>query len=741
MDHSLSEGEDLRTPYDKPALSGVISNDKHGHLSKPDVYRRYVSYVTYDTKVMHLVDTSTKSIVYEIGRVGKDLLKQVMPRREPVLGEESMFMSQSVRMNTLLSTELMGLHKKYTNFLGVYDYMDLSAVGYQLAKAISYFNLTGKLTCNDIRAGKQLNIRALATASEPVTTNDSCVFIPRTTSTFSAPGAFCALVAAVNSYGSMVYTDVLSMTLESAPVIDEVSGAELAIGCFHGLRILLSMYKDAGHGSVMAYAITKGFHQMNSVVSHTDEGGFIRDMWRSCDFVRPYGGISFEKCSGYMGLPIPNAQNGSQLCAVVDTILLASAAASAQSDPCVTIDGRVYPTVYSSGLMLDKGIESEGDFATRMSKDLSHKIGADCGQFVENYVRNVGKLFGMKDESYIAVSHMKMAFNSHCDKENRHLKFRTVAPYYWIEPTSVATLSESVSDAAGFGPLVNPGEVTTVKLLPDAKVLAEQGFSALVSFEMRTARTVPLFTFLNNHLKNGLTHIEPLNYDGTKMFLKGGARACDEARNAHEKMNNYLWGRGQSMLCAPSECGYIGKRVACRFNFATTDDMFIVTNNHIPNLEELRSGTCSIRTSKPMRVNNDGIMSFSKRMLKDRNNAVRALEAARNVYNFSHQTGGEMFIWSNTEIDVTEESVTSSSKVTVASQPVPGPRSVVHEKRGPFAKRIIQDMPMRARLEAGVRDTVRLDHNDEEAPLDDEIVEEDERPQPEGDTSPGVVET
>jgi porphobilinogen deaminase len=108
----------------------------------------------------------------------------------------------------------------------------------------------------------------------------------------SDEACFCALVAAANSVGSRVVTDVLALSNDNnSPTIVRYENAQLAQGCMAGIRMIMSMMDISCAGAIGAYAITKGVHSIATVVGHTDEGSWMRTVLRQGKFCPSYGGV------------------------------------------------------------------------------------------------------------------------------------------------------------------------------------------------------------------------------------------------------------------------------------------------------------------------------------------------------------------------------------------------------------------------------------------------------------------
>jgi len=659
-------------------LSGILSNDRNGRLSTIDSFRRYVSTVSMNTTMRSLPDSTNKSVLYEIGLASTNSAEVLKTIVDPVDQ-----MSQIVAMSDVVSFQLTSLHRKFTNFTGTYEYMDLSAIGFHLAKAIAKYNNTGSLTANEIRGGKPILIRSLGIPTDPITSNDANVFIPRTAATIQGPAAFNALVSAVNAYGCTVYTDVCEIDGNACPVMMDYADGALVSGCYAALRILLSMYDLSGNGVVMAYAITRGFHTMNSVVGHTDEGGFMRTCLRKGGFKPPFGGIFMDNVTAYNALPIPNATCDSQITACVDSILLTTAAAVALSDPCITIEDRVYPSIYSTSC---PGQERK--------LDLGRKIAMDGGALFDTYVTLLGKIFGVSGGSERAANHLFNCMTSTARAPERHLNNETLAPFYWIEPTTILPRTfHTIAEDAGYGSMVSVGDDITLDALPKCKVAVQNGPSTLIGYEHRSARTVPLLMYLQGHRLDGLANIRPMNYLAEKMVLKGGLHSATDSRNLSQDIGWYLWGRGQCSLLAPAECVYIGQTMGVGIKHHTIDDMFTVNPCHMYSASELQTATITMCASRPVRIVDGAICAFDKHIQRERTAAARAMENARSyMYSFG-KTGGEQFIASNSELVFASTDNTPSGPVVRGDAVIDESREPI-EHKGSTTRKVVH-VPLR----------------------------------------------
>lgn len=580
--------------------------------------------------------------------------------------------SQSISIDGVFNAELIGMHRKIANYTGKHDYMDLSGVAFVLALSIGHYVNTGKLTCADMRFGKSINIRALGTAFDPVSSSPNSVFVPRQVQKIMAPGVFCALTSAINAYGSTVFTDCIEVDEGNNTLLVEFSDAALVGGCFEALRLLFVLYDKCEAGSTIAFAAIKGFHTINSVVSHTDEGGWFRDLLRKGFFCPPFGAIYVEETKNFLGFPIPSIYSPASVTAVVDSILLISAAGVTLCDPLVMVKESMFPTVFTCK---PKGSDQQlFDYERQCFKSNLGHIQLNGKKFFQNYANFCGKMFGLTEstsnvQSFLSNSTTILSRNM----SNRHLKFQTVSPFFWIEPTSLFSESTgSLAEKYGFGPIAFLNSTISAPFFEKIQLVQDLGQVKYCVIKFRSARTSPLLIHLSGNADDGLANIIPWNFVSESVVQPGGTETPNDLRERHSDISKYLWGRGQSTIFPPGECNYIETAIGARFVMATFDEDFCdFKDAHIPNAEELLTGSVNMRAGRPYRIRNGKIGSFPKVINKSYTIGAKALQSAcRSNYAFN-VTGGEGIISSNTspvflEIDDTVVNAITGESVALA---------------------------------------------------------------------------
>lgn len=678
-------------------LSGLLQNDSSGLITglddeqskgkdkivKTDVFRRYVSSISMSTMIKDCDNNTIKRLLYEIG-VKDTNYKTLLA----CVGDPSLRWTQQIKLNDMVSQSLVNLHKKYSNFTGLYDFCDLSAIGFHLAKCIAVFNSFGVMSSEIARCGKDINVRALGVASEPITASRSSVFIPREVSRVMAPATFSALMCAANACGATVYTDVIQMDGNNSAIVQDFEGVEFIDGCYNGMRILMSMYNASQDGPTMAYAITKGLHMINTVVAHTDEGGYIRDVLRRGEFAVPFGGIFTDYIDTYVGIPAVSMQSKSQICASVDAMLLSTAAAVAVCDPCTIIRDRVYPRVYCS------------EDATRESIH-AKQIAADCSDFCKNYITVIGKIFDVTGNFTVPLNHLVNSFVTSAKSiKNRHLNFDVIAPYYWIEPTTILQQQfNTIAETSGYSSLCNTRGDTIVDAFHKPRIESTLGNKFLMTYEHRTARTTPFLFYHQNHPNDGLAFVKPLNFVEDRMLLKGGVLGPAHARDAGHDIGRYMWTRGQSSIPAPSELTYIGERFGVVVTEYNLDDNLNIQNSTVYSCHEITNAKIKINCTVPSRIKNGKLIDVPRGAQRERCVAARALNNARQLVRIPGYSGGENFVASNTEIPYVSVGNESDKQTHVIAGEVIFEQSIGSkaQKSAPTEK-IVHDQPLRNRV-------------------------------------------
>nr|CAE9672665.1 coat protein [Mucor hiemalis virus 3] len=607
-------------------ISGVIATADGKILSSNNEYRRYRSDVTTRSKMRGNSDSSTKSILFEVGRrgaAGVGLSKWV----DDVPAGDC-----SIQVSVMMAADFAGMARKYANFTGDFGVMDLASVVERLAAGIAHYATHGELTDVQLRGGGNVSVVALGASTQPIAASRDKVFLPRCVDHLTSPNTFAAIINAVSGEGGTVVTDVLEVDAHTSQIIvPSVAGVTLAEGCYHALRIIGSNYEQYQAGDVFSYAFARGVHKVVSVVAHTDEGGYFRSVLRAGRFGVPFGGID-TRLRSYSGVPRPVSGTVASFQQLVDSIALGSAGAVAMCDPLVSIEGRLYPSVFSVQDSLDRaGLATTG--VDNDSKVLSARIAESCAPFVGMYVDALNELFCISGVSEVASRHLEMCFSLRAGCVDRHLKFKAVAPFFWIEPTSVVHFGDSKYKAleAGFAQLCEPGRGNALPMFEGVNAKDIGGGLIGMTCMWRSARTSGLVCHLNGHRQDGLANFVLRRGDVENFALVGGESVSVMDRMVQNRdLASYLWGRGQSCLPAPAEMLYSGNALSFVVKTGAFDDTnFTYVDTHVPVLDEIMSASVEITCTRLVVMASGRISTFTRSINRSRSAAAAAISNAR----------------------------------------------------------------------------------------------------------------
>jgi hypothetical protein len=576
-----------------------------------------------------LEETRHASIVYECGEREGTVDPETYHRNDKVACD--------VRTGEYNAGDFSGYARRHANFSGDFTNMDLAGVVEVLSSALAIYGNTNSLVPTDLTGNAHIVVTAIGNASAPISAGKGRVFVPNCIDSPTSMDTFAAIVYAVAGAGGQVITDYVYLDTANNVRLPDITGIDLAYACYHALRIIGGNYDQARAGDVFAYAMTRGIHSRVTVVGHTDEAGYMRRVLRCGSFAAPYGGINVRD-RGYVGLPKPNGDGRWNFTQLVDEIALVTAAAVSVSDPLVEVDGQMFPSIFtarSKGGMTERG----QSLANTQAKLNAMRISDGCSEFAQLYVRNLGCIFGFDRigvgvNTNVAVKHLRTMFSVVAHDVDRHLAYPSVAPFFWVEPTSLITKSMLIEESQGmYGPLAYPELPCEHPLAENARELGDTSMVSAITYNHRSARTSGLMIYLNGHKSDGLANIQLRQADPASFAHIGGTTGdVREKMNANKTYDTYVWRRGQSPFPAPSEMLYTGHRVGVIVKqYAMLDD-FSVEPTHVPLAREIMTGVVHITVTRPQVVANGASNWASSQAVHDRTEASRAIDIARMKY-------------------------------------------------------------------------------------------------------------
>jgi len=583
-------------------LTAVVSSPGKGRIQNENSFRRYTAHVQTLAKLAGNTDSRLSSIRYEVGGVHVRKGNSLGQPKEGTLLVDAAYPTASV-----LAEDLLGLTKKYSNFSTVFKYSSLAGVAERIARGLAQSSVTFDVTSDDLRGGRSLRIQTLGTYDGPVNSLVDTVFMPRVVNSQVSGDVFTIICDAVCGEGGCVATDVLELDAASRrPVIATVDTVSFGRAAVEALRLIGANMIACDQGPLFALAVTRGIHRQVTVVGHTDEGGIMRDLLRCGDFGTPFGAVHCG-LEDYAGLPAMASDAVVDITAYVDSLALTTAAIVSHCDPGINYNGRWYPTFYSGAgpdtPLVRPGMHEEGD--NNMASRIRGQLLAELPKFISVYVSGLAKLFSAEGDQRVAETFFRTTSNM-ITHNNRHLKYASVSPFFWVEPTSLVPhdFLGTIAEAGGSGALATREEPRT---RPFFETLVRQETVSLAASTytavMRSARTSWFMAHWAGHPENGLSAVRVRQLDPATIVHPGQCNEHPEVRDRVEaglSFKDYLWTRGQSPFCAPGELLNLGGTVGFMVNHFTLDTEANPTLEHVPTSSEFETGEVTMIVGRPV---------------------------------------------------------------------------------------------------------------------------------------------
>lgn len=446
---------------------------------------------------------------------------------------------------------------------------DFAAIVERLASVTMKFALWGSCTIADLCASKDMRLRMLDKTGITMV-HEHEVYLPPHIWWGRKEEATVIAYAACGA-GSAVVIDHTAVDDCGRPQIANLVDGQLALACYDALVLLGQLHDYAGVGSIWAYAFTRGIHKSATVVAHTDEGGYVRDVLRRGAFPPPRGTLIQHPLTSWSGLPLAIGVAFHVLQDVMMSCALSTAAAVALADPTVTIGADTFPQVLcidtpQFGLTLAARPTIPD---TDVQPAAARLVAEHCGKFCDNYCYMLTKLFGFGVTDKTPALHLRAMFNTYkvspvhttsgtIQYVSRHL-IRTGHYWYWIEPTSILTepFSEMPAAAILSGPRVLPGKTATYQAWPGVHSCVPAVGASGVLTDFRAARRYPALDYLRECKDDGLAYIRLANVDPNVIACSGIDDSTPGALHAtlqeRPTIASLLWKRGDARVNAPAE--------------------------------------------------------------------------------------------------------------------------------------------------------------------------------------------
>lgn len=514
---------------------------------------------------------------------------------------------------------------------------NFDAVVYALGAMMATCTVASMVSTLDFRPpGEKIAIAGLVKECDIRAISTNAVFIPHTAGYFSSGRAFPALVHAVHLVGSKVVTDFLPLDRDGCPEVIEVAGGILAESCCEALGVLANVYHAANRGDVYSLALVKGIHTVLTVVGHSDEGGFTRDVLRRGIYSLPRGGIPAQT-SPWSGFGLVTSQDQAGIEEWVDQIALVSAAAVAHCDPMLTVRNKVVPTVFELSPYGPGGLPATDTDLFWGAKEKIRRVWPD---FAHTYCCALAKSLGFADryERSNGSAGGQLSLMLEYLTDSRHLKYPVVAPFFWTEPTGLLPRDAFGTDAekSGSGSLVGPRDSVTRPFLPGAQAYGHSDDTySQYAVPFTSLRNLPCVHFCHGSASDGMaqmfiTQCEPESLALSRCSTSDVATSLNE-HDLGISLAQLAWTRGQSKLPHPAEVLHVDDLVLMTFVHAKGDFSHREYFLNIPDSTNLLSSQVEMYCASPQRIENAVAIKESADIRRDRNRATRAITMVLNM--------------------------------------------------------------------------------------------------------------
>lgn len=578
--------------YSVIPLSGLVNNTDNTPYVDDTYSIDYHSSITTSAIMQGCVDTDVKGIRY---RVEARNARGNLARPNPLYRvDTSMPVSEEVRC------AFQDMCKRSSALPTTWERLDLHGLVVRLTKGIAAYSLWGALTAVELRGGGNVSCTSIASVIGPIAADCGALFISAKLAGRSRPNVLAALINAASGEGSSVYTDLLGVGVDGVVQVPNAQNAALAQGCHEAIRILGAQFKACGKTAFFGLAVAEGWHSVKSLHGHTDEGAYVRDVFRACESGLPYGAIMMDTVPDN-SIPTPQ-RSVSGFRSVYDAIGIATAGGVALADPMVNVRGRDFPTtlVTDQGDEADPGDDDGGDAADAM--DLSTQWAENCGAWAVLYAKFLNALFLGKGGEDEVCRRLTTQANSLAGRDNRHLRMKCAVAFFYVEPTTACPIygPEYPAAVGRHGPLATRMQPGSMPMLDGCRLLVDSSDATRSSIQadIRYLRRQGMFIHLTQHARDGMANVILETAVANDLAFIGGAGAIQPRILAGNPLSHYQWIRGHSSVVSGGEFITLSET-----NIITLDHTRRVGGgrrlrlNHLPTGLEAVSGDVSIFAS------------------------------------------------------------------------------------------------------------------------------------------------
>lgn len=445
------------------------------------------------------------------------------------------------RRSEISNSRMQQALAKFSEYAFSYELADFGGLAFYLAAHLSYDSFHGNISLAHLSHNIVPRVTLLKTTEYADVRLMNSVYLPGALVEHDA-SAFMVLVYACAGLNVEVKTDQAGAAILRSPA--RYSTEAVRHGTWRALQMLSHNAEIDKAGVIIDFAIFCGFNACTTLCGHTHEGAWLRRVVRTVRFRRPSGMVVAPAAGDQVVTHwmIPSGGERSTSATMVDSVIAVGAATFSLVDPGVKVAGEYHATV------LHAAGESEDDWQREHAADLPTLVASVAEEWSRAFFQCCG---GVACEASVAALLIDAA--GHADlAHDHHLRYQTIAPFYWVEPTTIVTKSchGGVKDGAPGAPLAYVGDSgTRVKLNCDVERF---GASTIATFHDRGARYNPWIVSCFVHPQDGLgaAVFVDVNVDS---LTCAGVPDVEAGVVDRRPVGDFLWSHGDCQLPAPSE--------------------------------------------------------------------------------------------------------------------------------------------------------------------------------------------
>nr|AHK06415.1 capsid protein [Leishmania RNA virus 2] len=465
--------------------------------------------------------------------------------------------------------EILKYHSRHvsTEIVVGRDYrFDFRSLLHHAGACMAHYCLTGELDINVLSSHKTNStaVTVLSNADGLSILGADVLYLPNALKMMDINIFNCIYLLAAACESNIIFDDVILTGGGSSYNVPAYNAAQWSRHLHNTIIYLLHLQSNGDGGCDGALALTAGLHSVMTVVAHSDEGGFMRDVLRSLHY-GPAKGIVVADPHRTVNHALPVLMyepTWDAICGMWDYVTVATAGLVHLSDPCELIAHDIYPTI----------ITAPDDNLVRA---MESRLEAALPAFASNYIHNLAMFMGVGgDQCGRAADTLIEAGVYVCSLSgtdaNRHVLKGTMAPWFWVESTGLfrdLSCFNVPGLTAGYGPQAIYGSVVTLPGMQACEYTGSRGSYDYYNVGWTSLRKHPLLVLANNKVGDGIAHVQVGREANIPWLLPGQPQrrectatghgttsaSCQHKRPDRGTLDEFIWGRFSTGIFHPAE--------------------------------------------------------------------------------------------------------------------------------------------------------------------------------------------